>query len=109
MIWECNLNQGQLGDRMRRVAMSTYRFQLETEPAHADGRLLLDGLYHYNVEQTAATSGIIIRATLAAYQSCSRPSAASRYFASWPGPSLESVSILHPLAWVGIANCAAAQ
>jgi len=39
------------------VAMSTYRFQLETEPAHADVRLLLEGLYHYNVEQTARDDG----------------------------------------------------
>jgi len=39
------------------VAMSTYRYQLETEPAHADVRLLLEGLYHYNVEQTARDDG----------------------------------------------------
>src|SRR5262245_26680305 len=37
--------------------MSTYRFQLETEPAHADVRLLLEGLYHYNVEQTGRDDG----------------------------------------------------
>src|SRR5689334_13693893 len=32
--------------------MSTYRLQLERERAHGDVRLLLEGLYHYNVEQT---------------------------------------------------------
>lgn len=37
--------------------MPTYRLQLETEPAHADVRLLLEGLYHYNVEQTGCDDG----------------------------------------------------
>jgi hypothetical protein len=37
--------------------MSTYRFQLETEPVHADVRLLLEGLYHYNVEHTGRDDG----------------------------------------------------
>ena len=37
--------------------MPTYRLQLETEPAHADVRLLLEGLYHYNVEQTGRDDG----------------------------------------------------
>ena len=37
--------------------MPTYRLQLETEPAHADVMHLLEGLYHYNVEQTGRDDG----------------------------------------------------
>jgi GNAT superfamily N-acetyltransferase len=37
--------------------MPTHRLQLETEPAHMDVRLLLEGLYHYNVEQTGRDDG----------------------------------------------------
>ena len=37
--------------------MPTYRVQLETEPTHADVRVLLDGLYQYNVEQTGRDDG----------------------------------------------------
>ena len=35
----------------------THRVTLETEPAHADVRILLEGLYAYNVEQTGRDDG----------------------------------------------------
>jgi GNAT superfamily N-acetyltransferase len=37
--------------------MTTYRVTLETEPAPADVRFLLDGLYAYNVQQTGRGDG----------------------------------------------------
>lgn len=37
--------------------MATYRMKLETEPEHADVRVLLEGLYRYNVEQTGRDDG----------------------------------------------------
>jgi GNAT superfamily N-acetyltransferase len=37
--------------------MTAYRLQLETDPAHADVRFLLDRLYCYNVEQTGRNDG----------------------------------------------------
>jgi hypothetical protein len=38
--------------------MTTYSLKIETEPAHADVRFLLDRLYFYNVERArGATTG----------------------------------------------------
>jgi GNAT superfamily N-acetyltransferase len=37
--------------------MTTYRLQLETEPAYADVKFLLDRLYGYNVERTGRDDG----------------------------------------------------
>lgn len=37
--------------------MPMYRLQLETEAAHADVKVLVEGLYHFNVEQTGHDDG----------------------------------------------------
>jgi hypothetical protein len=37
--------------------MTTYRLRIETEPANADVKFLLDSLYRYNVERTGRDDG----------------------------------------------------
>ena len=48
--------------------VSTYRFQLEREPVNADVRLLFEGLYHYNVDQTGRNDGQWLAFSCAARQ-----------------------------------------
>lgn len=40
--------------------MTTHRLQLETEPANADVKFLLDRLYRYNVERTGRDDGQLL-------------------------------------------------
>jgi GNAT superfamily N-acetyltransferase len=40
--------------------MTTYRLRIETEPANADVKFLLDSLYRYNVERTGRDDGQLL-------------------------------------------------